>query len=67
MKMEFDRVVEAAKKAGFIIDRINPGAIVEMLYDFAVIVRQPLEKEIELLRYEVASLEQKIKEQSNGR
>lgn len=65
--MEFDRVVEAAKKADFIIDRINPGAIVEMLYDFAVIVRQPLEKEIELLRYEVASLEQKLKEQSNGR
>lgn len=65
--MEFDRVVEAAKSAGFIIDRINPGAIVEMLYDFAVIVRQPLEKEIELLRYEVASLEQKLKEQQNGR
>ena len=67
MKMEFNRVVEAAKSAGFIIDRINPGAIVEMLYDFAVIVRQPLEKEIELLRYEVASLEQKLKEQQNGR
>ena len=65
--MEFNRVVEAAKSAGFIIDRINPGAIVEMLYDFAVIVRQPLEKEIELLRYEVASLEQKLKEQQNGR
>jgi len=65
--MEFHRVAEAAKSAGFIIDRINPGAIVEMLYEFAVIVRQPLEKEIELLRYEVASLKQKLKEQQNGR